>query len=120
MSKKNDKKEHETLTKGDAVGRSRMPSSSGENGIRGMTNVRNGINNRMMTGNPTAAGRVSATHQLAPRLGYSFHGDAPMVCVMAKVAPNATSCSATKSRMRDLRTRRSGSLNGVSVRSVRK
>jgi hypothetical protein len=36
-----------------------MPSSSGENGICGTTTVRNGINNEMMTGNPTAAVETS-------------------------------------------------------------
>ena len=108
------------------MGWSRMPSSSGENDIRGTTNARNGINNRMMTGNPTAAvpcgENNTTTNQLARghASGHSFQSDVPMVCVMANVAPNAASCSETKSRMRDLRTRRSGSLDGVSARSVKK
>jgi hypothetical protein len=45
--------------KGDAVGRFKMRSSSGENGICGTMSVRNGINNKMMTGNPTAAVETS-------------------------------------------------------------
>jgi hypothetical protein len=32
-----------------------MSNSTAENGKRGTTRVRNGINNRMMMGNPTAA-----------------------------------------------------------------
>jgi hypothetical protein len=43
------------LTKADAVGLSRMPISSAENGKRGITSVRSGTNNMMMMGNPTAA-----------------------------------------------------------------
>lgn len=38
------------------MGLSRISNSISENGKRGTTRVRNGINNRMMTGNPTAAG----------------------------------------------------------------
>ena len=52
------KKKIMTRTKGVAVGRSRIPSSSGENGICGTTSVRNGIKNKIITGNPTAAVRV--------------------------------------------------------------
>ena len=50
-----------SLTKGDAVGLSRMPNSSAENGKRETTRVRSGINNRMMTGNPTAANMTRTT-----------------------------------------------------------
>jgi hypothetical protein len=38
------------------VGLSRISNSISENGKRGTTRVRSGINNRIMTGNPTAAG----------------------------------------------------------------
>jgi len=38
------------------VGLSRISNSISENGKRGTTRARSGINNRMMTGNPTAAG----------------------------------------------------------------
>ena len=38
------------------MGLSRISNSISENGKRGTTSVRSGINNRMMTGNPTAAG----------------------------------------------------------------
>ena len=38
------------------MGLSRISNSMSENGKRGTTRVRSGINNRMMTGNPTAAG----------------------------------------------------------------
>jgi hypothetical protein len=58
-------------------------------------------------------------YQSSPR-GAGFHTDLPMVCVIAKVAPNAPSCSATYRRMRDLRTWRRGSVDGVIVRSIRK
>jgi hypothetical protein len=48
--------DHSQFTKGDAVGWSRIPISSGENGKRGITNVCSGTNDRMMMGNTTAAG----------------------------------------------------------------
>lgn len=49
------------------MGRSRTPSSSGENGIRGTTSARNGISNKMMTGNPTAAGQEKQSHESVAR-----------------------------------------------------
>jgi hypothetical protein len=110
------------------VGLSRIPISSGENGKRGITNLRSGTNNKMMMGNPTAAGM---THKQQTKMNQSSSpirrqreegggGGIPIVCVIAKVEPKAISCTATKRRMRVLRTRRSGSLRGVIARSVRK
>ena len=43
------------LTKGDAVGPSRMASSSSVNGSRGTRYVLSGTSSRIMTGNPIAA-----------------------------------------------------------------
>jgi hypothetical protein len=58
------------LTKGDAVGLSRIPISSGENCKRGITNARSGTNSRMMIGNPTAADMMGEqqTQQINIRL----------------------------------------------------
>ena len=63
-----------TRTKGDAVGQSRMLSSSGENGIevRSTEGVCNWVNNTM-TGNPTAAVRIrTATDQSARGMNSIF------------------------------------------------
>lgn len=108
------------------MGLSRFANSSGENGKRETTKVRSGINNRMMMGNPTAAGIthkqqtrcIIRTHSISTR--QKMEGDVPIVCVIANVALKAVSCTATKRRMRDLRTRRSGSLYGVIERSMRR
>lgn len=45
------------LTNGEAVGPSRIASSSSVNGKRGIRRMRRGISNMMMTGNPIAAMR---------------------------------------------------------------
>ena len=67
-----------TRTKGDAIGQSRMLSSSGENGIevRSTEGVCNWVNNTM-TGNPTAAVRIrTATDQSAQGMN-SIFSDVP-------------------------------------------
>jgi len=46
------------LTKGDAVGPSRIANSSSVNGSLGMIIVRNGMSSEMTIGNPMAAGDV--------------------------------------------------------------
>lgn len=43
------------LTNGDAVGPSKIATSSEENGMRGIMNTRMGIKSMIMTGNPMAA-----------------------------------------------------------------
>jgi len=82
----------DSIVNGDAVGESRIASSSTVKGSRGMTTVRRGTINRIITGNPIEA----------------------MVCTIANVAAKATSCTLINSNIRDLRTRRKGSERGVS------
>ncbi len=52
------------LTKGDAVGPSRIASSSLVNGNLGMMKVRRGRRSMMITGNPIAADTVSEVSAL--------------------------------------------------------
>ena len=105
------------LTKGDAVGPSRIASSSSVNGSRGMTTARNGMRSIMMMGNPMAAVR----NPIRGTIGNSaMHVYSPMVCVMAIVAPNPINCTVTNRSIRDFRTRRKGSSTGVRCRSRRK
>lgn len=49
------------LTKGDAVGPSRIANSSSVNGSFGMIIVRKGMSSEMTIGNPIAAGNVTVT-----------------------------------------------------------
>jgi hypothetical protein len=51
------------------VGLSRISNSISENGKRGTTRVRSGINNKMMTGNPTAAGATRCNRETMGQFG---------------------------------------------------
>ena len=107
------------LTNDDAVGPSRIASSSLVNGRRGMTKIRRGMSNIIITGNPMAAGQ----DEISEAKGENARRQAvysPMVCVIANVAPNPTSCTPTNRRMRDLRTFLRGSPVGVRVLSRKK
>ena len=79
-----------------------MRNSSGENSIFGTTGVRNRINNKMITGNSTAA--VEDKHQHSQGI-LIFHIDMPSSYFLRyrKSHAFAASCSATYSKMRNLR-----------------
>ena len=104
------------LTNGDAVGLSNMASSSSVNGSSGMTEVRSGMSSKMITGKPMAA-VVYRRNIDSTRLYFEKGKDVPIVCTIAKVTPNPTSCRAMNSTIRDLRTLSRGSFAGVKCRS---
>ena len=62
------------LTKGDAVGPSRMASSSSVKGSRGTTSTRSGTRAMMMSGNPIAAADASVERGIIGREGENTDG----------------------------------------------